>query len=210
LRHYKTETLNFNFQSQFKMTIRQRLLKLVYPLIAKFSPMKKVMESPQAKALPPVSFYSLSATANNGENIVFEKYRGKKVLLVNTASDCGYTGQYAALQQLHERWGDKVEVIGFPANNFKEQEKGTDADIAQFCQVNYGVSFQLFKKKDVIGDERQPVYQWLADAAQNGWNTQEPEWNFAKYIIDEEGRLLRYIAPGVSPLAPEVLEVIGV
>jgi glutathione peroxidase len=192
------------------MTIRQRFMKLIYPLVAALSPKKKIMHNPQSSAMPPVSFYSLSAVANNGATVSFAQFRGKKVLLVNTASDCGYTGQYAALQQLHERWSDKVAVIGFPANNFREQEKGSDAEIAQFCQLNYGVSFPLFSKNDVIGDDRQPVYQWLTDAAKNGWNAQAPEWNFAKYLVDEEGRLLHYFAPGVSPLAPEVLSAIGV
>lgn len=146
-----------------------------------------------------VNFYSLNATSNSGEKIEFEKYRGKKILLVNLASQCGYTPQYAELEQLHQQNKNFV-LLGFPSNNFGEQEPGTDKEIAEFCKINYGVTFQLFKKNDVKGKNKQPVYQWLSDAHKNGWNNEEPKWNFYKYLIDENGNLLNVFSSSVSPL----------
>ena len=147
----------------------------------------------------PVNFYSLKAMANTGEEIEFEKYRGKKVLLVNVASQCGFTPQYAELERLHQQNKDIV-ILGFPSNNFGAQEPGSDEEIAEFCKVNYGVTFQLFKKNDVKGNNKQPVYQWLSDETKNGWNNKEPEWNFYKYFIDENGNLLNVFSSSVSPL----------
>jgi glutathione peroxidase len=131
------------------------------------------------------------------------------VLLVNTASACGYTNQYAELQQLWEQYRDRLLVVGFPANDFKEQEKGNDEEIAQFCQLNFGVNFPLSKKTTVIpGNQQHPVYQWLTDKSRNGWNEQAPGWNFSKYLVDEEGRLLGYFEAGVSPLSETIKELI--
>ncbi len=147
----------------------------------------------------PMNFYSLSAITNSGEEIKFEKYKGKKVLLVNLASQCGFTPQYAELEQLHEQNKDII-ILGFPSNNFGTQEPGSDEEIAEFCKVNYGVTFQLFKKNDVKGNNKQPVYQWLSDETKNGWNNREPEWNFYKYLIDGNGNLLNIFSSSVSPL----------
>ena len=147
----------------------------------------------------PVNFYSLKATTNSGEEIKFEKYRGKKVLLVNVASQCGFTPQYAELERLHQQNKDIV-ILGFPSNNFGAQEPGSDEEIVNFCRVNYGVTFQLFKKDDVTGNNKQPVYQWLGDETKNGWNNKEPEWNFYKYLVSENGDLLNVFSSSVSPL----------
>ncbi len=159
------------------------------------------------KAPAVVSFYDLKVTLNDGKELEFDQLKGKNVLLVNTASDCGYTGQYAELQQLHERHQDNLVIIGFPANDFKEQEKGTDQEISRFCQVNYGVSFHLSQKSNVTaGPEQHPVYQWLTQAAKNGWNSHQPDWNFSKYLVDEKGILIRYFGPAISPTGPEILK----
>ncbi|MGZ4048562.1 MAG: glutathione peroxidase, partial [Bacteroidia bacterium] len=147
----------------------------------------------------PVSFYSLKATTNSGEEITFEKYRGKNVLLVNLASQCGFTPQYKELETLHQQNKDLV-ILGFPSNNFGAQEPGSDDEIAEFCKINYGVTFQLFKKGDVMGKNKQPVYQWLSDETKNGWNKEEPKWNFYKYHVDENGNLLSIYSSSVSPL----------
>ena len=146
-----------------------------------------------------VSFYSLQATSNSGEAIQFEKFRGKKILIVNLASQCGYTPQYAELEQLHQQNKDII-ILGFPSNNFGAQEPGTDDEIAEFCRLNYGVTFQLFKKDDVAGSNKQEVYKWLCDANKNGWNNEEPKWNFYKYLIDENGNLFKIFSSSVSPL----------
>lgn len=193
------------------MTIRQRLMKLAYPLILWFrqvSTKEKVLQN-QKKAAPPVSFYSLSAMANNGTELSFATLKGKKVLLVNTASDCGYTAQYAELQKLYGHAKEDVEIIAFPSNDFKDQEQGSDEAIAQFCAINFGVSFPLTKKAVVLNTSGQhPVYQWLTNPVLNGWNNKTPAWNFAKYLINEEGLLTHYFDPGVSPVSTEVLEAI--
>ena len=147
----------------------------------------------------PANFYSLKAITNSGEEIEFEKYRGKKVLLVNVASQCGFTPQYAELERLHMQRKDLV-ILGFPSNNFGAQEPGSDKEIAEFCNVNYGVTFQLFKKDEVKGNNKQPVYQWLSDETKSGWNNKEPEWNFYKYLVSENGDLLNVFSSSVSPL----------
>jgi glutathione peroxidase len=128
---------------------------------------------------------------------------------VNTASDCGYTDQYDDLQKLYEENKDKLLILGFPANDFKEQEKGTDEEIARFCKLNYGVAFPLMKKSSVIKRPGQNVvFKWLTDSTQNGWNTKPPSWNFAKYLVNEQGMLTNYFGSSVSPLSNEVLEAI--
>ena len=147
----------------------------------------------------PVNFYSLKAITNTGEEIKFEKYKGKKILLVNVASQCGFTPQYAELEELHQQ-NNNIVILGFPSNNFGAQEPGSDKEIAEFCKVNYGVTFQLFKKNDVKGNNKQPVYQWLSDETKNGWNNKEPEWNFYKYLVSENGDLLNVFSSSVSPL----------
>lgn len=193
------------------MTVRQRILKLIYPLLllARGSSAKAKAAANKANTPPPQSFYSLSATLNNGKEISFQSLKGKKVLLVNTASDCGYTPQYAELQTLYQRSKDELEIIAFPANDFKEQEKGSNDEIARFCSVNYGVGFPLAKKTTVIKNGNQhPVYQWLTSSNKNGWNDAAPSWNFAKYLVNEEGLLTNYFDPAVSPLSTQVTEAV--
>jgi len=194
------------------MTIKQVILKALYPLIMRLtrntgSKGKVLINSQDVK--PTVPFYSLKATQNNGQILDFSAFKNKKVLLVNTASNCGYTGQFEELQQLHEKYANNLVILGFPANDFKEQEKSNDADIAQFCQVNYGVTFPLAKKSKVIkGSEQNPVYAWLTQTEQNGWNAHQPDWNFSKYLVNEKGVLTHYFGSAVSPLSPELINVI--
>jgi len=153
------------------------------------------------KTKPPESFYKLQARANNGDEISFEKFRNKKVLLVNLASHCGYTPQYKELEELYQLHKNNIMVLGFPSNDFGEQEPGTDEEIENFCKVNFGVTFPLFKKDHVKGSEKQQVYKWLSNAEKNGWNSKEPSWNFCKYLIDEDGNLDKVFSSSVSPLA---------
>jgi glutathione peroxidase len=189
------------------MTIRQRILKAAYPLwmlLNKVTNKKRtVLDNDENN--PPVSFYSLHGTLNDGKDFDFSATKGKKVLLVNTASNCGYTNQYNDLEGLHKQYRDKLVVIAFPANDFKEQEKGSDEEIAAFCKVNFGVSFPLMQKTVVVKKTGQhPVFAWLSDPSKNGWNNKQPSWNFSKYLIDEKGSLTHYFDPGVSPLSEEV------
>jgi len=192
------------------MTYRQKVLKAVYPAFMWITKLTgtntKKMKNESAKS-PVVSFYDLSATQIDGKELKFADFKGKKLLLVNTASDCGYTNQYADLQKLYDQFKNKLLVIGFPANDFKEQEKGTDEEIAQFCQKNYGVTFPVIKKSVVIKSaEQNPVYQWLTDSSKNGWCNQQPSWNFSKYMVDENGVLTNYFDPSVSPLSNEITD----
>ncbi len=201
------EIVNRNSKS---MTYRQKVLKAVYPALMWFTKLtgKNTKELSSTKQ-PPVSFYSLKGILNNGDTLDFANLKGKKVLLVNTASDCGYTNQYNDLQSLSEQFKDKLVIIGFPANDFKEQEKGTDTEIAAFCKKNYGVTFPLMQKSIVIKSPQQnSIYQWLTEIAKNGWNEKVPSWNFTKYIIDEEGVLTNYFGPSISPLDKEVVNAI--
>lgn len=192
-------------------TFRQKLLRLFYPLVLKNGKKgeKGTVKENLKNSAPQESFYKLGVTLNNGKTLNFSDLAGKKVLVVNTASNCGYTGQYAELQMLHEKMGDKLNIIGFPANDFGAQEQGDDHEIAQFCQVNYGVTFPIAKKAVVIKDEsQQPVYKWLTNAAKNGWNDHAPDWNFSKYVIDENGNLIHYFGSAVSPWDDEFLKVL--
>ncbi len=194
-------------RNSIKMTYRQKILKAVYPAFMWWTKItgKSTKTVSNEKAAPLVSFYNLKSTLNNGQGFDFSQLKGKKVLIVNTASDCGYTNQYDDLQKLNEQYKDKLVILGFPANDFKEQEKGSDEEIAQFCKLNFGVTFPLMKKSSVIKNEQQnPVFQWLTDSTRNGWNQKAPSWNFSKYLVNEDGTLTNYFAPSVSPLSDEV------
>jgi glutathione peroxidase len=194
------------------MTARQTVLKAIYPLwmfVSRlFGKRSKVLVN-KKHIRPPQSFYSLSAKLNNGMILSFDTLKGKKLLLVNTASDCGYTNQYDDLQKLSQEYQDKLTVIAFPANDFKEQEKGSDEDIGNFCKVNFGVTFPIALKGPVVkGDAQQMVFQWLTDKTKNGWNSKPPSWNFSKYLVSEEGVLMYYFDAAVSPLSEEVKRAI--
>jgi glutathione peroxidase len=195
------------------MTYRQRLLKKLYPTLMKvtntFGIKSKKMDNTHENK-PVSSLNGLEVTLNNGSTLDLGTLKGKKILLVNTASNCGYTSQYEDLQKLYDEHRDKLVIIAFPANDFKEQEKGDDAQIAEFCRVNFGISFPLAKKSTVVkGENQNPVFKWLSNKAENGWNDQEPTWNFSKYLVDENGTLTNYFDPGISPLSKEIKSAIS-
>lgn len=190
-------------------TARQRLLKWVYPVLMKLTGKRAVIMQNKEQTEPQQSFYTLKTSLTNGSDLLFKTMAHKKVLLVNTASDCGYTAQYKELQQLQNRFKN-LAVIGFPSNDFKEQERGTDEEIARFCQLNYGVTFPLAKKSVVSkADCQNEVFSWLSTKNKNGWNNQAPSWNFSKYLINENGVLTHYFDPSVSPLSSEVVNAIN-
>lgn len=197
-------------RNSISMTNRQKILKTIYPAFMWFTKLtgtnaKEISGSKE----PPVSFYNYKGSLINGDTLNFASLKGKKVLLVNTASDCGYTNQYDDLQKLSEMYKDKLVVLGFPANDFKEQEKGTDTDIAAFCRINFGVTFPLMQKSVVIKSPQQnPVFQWLTDSGKNGWNNKMPSWNFSKYLVNEKGILTHYFDPSVSPLSDAIKKAI--
>jgi glutathione peroxidase len=156
-----------------------------------------------SKRKVPQSLYALKANSLEGTPIDFSQYKGKNLLIVNTASKCGYTPQYETLQKLHETYGEQVTVLGFPANNFLWQEPGTNTDIADFCQKNYGVTFRMFEKISVKGKDQHPLYQWLS--AKSG---KKPSWNFCKYLVDKSGTVVGFYGPKVSPLDQDIINKI--
>jgi len=149
------------------------------------------------------SLYDFTLNRLDGTAVNFERYRGKNLLIVNTASKCSYTPQYKTLQRLHETYGDRVVVLAFPANNFLWQEPGTNAEIAGFCQQNYGVTFQMFEKISVKGDDVHPLYKLLKE--QTG---KEPSWNFCKYLIKPDGSV-KFFATNVNPLDKQIVDEIN-
>lgn len=154
------------------------------------------------------NIYNFKMIDLEGNEVDFSSFKGKKLLIVNVASKCGYTKQYAQLQELHENFGDKVVVLGFPANNFGGQEPGSNEEIKAFCEAEFGVTFPVFQKISVKGFDKHPLYRWLSDASQNGWNNEEPSWNFCKYFINEKGELMKFFPSSVTPLDEEILKLI--
>ncbi|MGB1122063.1 MAG: glutathione peroxidase [Flavobacteriales bacterium] len=153
------------------------------------------------------NFHDLSATTIEGVTFHFNQLKGKRVLIVNTASRCGFTSQYADLEQLNKQYGgDGFVILGFPCNQFGFQEPGSSGEIATFCEKNYGVSFQMMEKVDVKGPKAHPVYQWLSEKSRNGVEDHKVAWNFHKFLVDEEGRLAASLRSGVSPLDAFVVD----
>jgi glutathione peroxidase len=150
------------------------------------------------------SIYDFKIKSLDGKEIDFTQYKGKNLLIVNTASKCGYTYQYEDLEKLHELYGDKVTVLGFPANNFLWQEPGGSEEIAAFCQKNYGVKFQMFEKISVKGKDKSPLYKWLE--AKSGHS---PSWNFCKYVIDKTGKVVGFFPSKVKPLDNEIVSLVN-
>ncbi|WMJ73690.1 glutathione peroxidase [Cytophagaceae bacterium ABcell3] len=157
-----------------------------------------------------MSLYELEVTSLSGEKVALSDFKGKKLVIVNTASKCGFTNQYDDLQKLHEKHGDKVVLIGVPSNDFGNQEPGGEKDIQEFCRLNYGVSFLMLEKLPVKGKEKSPLYQWLTDPKQNGWNDQEPKWNFCKYIINEDGKLTHFFGSSVTPFSEKFMKALEI
>lgn len=142
-----------------------------------------------------MSLYDFKMKTIEGEEISLSTFKGKKVLIVNVASECGYTPQYEDLQNLHEAHGEEIAVLGFPANNFGGQEPGTNLAIQQFCSAKFGVTFPLFEKSSVVGKDRSALYEWLEKET-----GKVPNWNFCKYLIDENGKVIAFFPSSVNPM----------
>jgi len=146
------------------------------------------------------SFYDFKVKDIDGKEFNLSGLKGKKVLVVNTASKCGFTPQYKQLEEIYKTYGgDKFIIIGFPANNFMQQEPGTNEEIATFCEKNYGVTFPMMSKISVKGDDMHPLYKWLTSKSENGVMDSEVKWNFQKYLIDENGKLIDVLYSKVTP-----------
>lgn len=188
--------------------MRPMVAALFLPLAAWAGCLNGVRTAPDDRSTmpPPIPFHSLATTDIHGQPFPFSQLKGSKVMVVNTASKCGFTPQYAELQALHERSrGKGLVIIGFPCNQFGGQEPGTEAEIAAFCQKDYGVAFPMMAKVKVKGPEQHPVYAWLTRKAMNGVMDAAVKWNFHKFLIDGEGRLAMSLESRISPLDERVL-----
>jgi glutathione peroxidase len=154
------------------------------------------------------SIHRFKVKSIEGKTIDFSSFKGKKILVVNTASKCGYTPQYEALQQVYSTYKEKLVIVGFPANNFGGQEPGSDGEIQDFCKARYGVSFPLASKVSVKGTDMAPIYKWLTSKAENGVLDAEIKWNFGKFLLDENGKLIQYFPSNVKPDSEEILKYI--
>ena len=155
------------------------------------------------------NLYNFKAKTLAGDPSDLNSLRGKLVLVVNTASECGFTPQYAGLEELHRRYGDKgLAVLGFPCNQFAGQEPGSDADVKAFCTTSYGVTFPMFSKIDVNGTGKAPLYAWLTEQAAQPDGPGDIKWNFAKFLVDRRGNVVARFDPKTSPAAPDVRQAI--
>jgi len=153
---------------------------------------------------PLESIYDIKINALNGEEIELSTYKGKYILFVNVASECGFTGQYEDLEKLYETYKDNLMIIGVPCNQYGGQEPGTAAEIQTFCKVNYGVTFLLTEKVEVKGANQHPLYQWLTQQSKNGSSSSTVQWNFQKYLVSPEGKLLNYYYSATKPLSDKI------
>jgi len=151
------------------------------------------------------SIHSFKVNGIDGKQIDFASFKGKMILIVNTASKCGYTPQYEGLEKVYEQYKDKLVIVGFPCNQFGGQEPGTNEEIVSFCKKNYGVTFQLADKIDVKGAGIAPIYQWLTQKAKNGVLDANIGWNFNKFLLDENGKMVAYFPSNVKPDSEDIL-----
>lgn len=196
-----TKTINSNLTYLYA-TKPEIMKKIFFPIL-----LLAVIFSIAMKTDTPLkTLYDFKAKTIDGKDFDFKTLKGKKVMIVNTASECGYTPQYADLQKLYEKYKTtgKFEIIGFPCNQFGEQEPGDNATINTFCTKNYGVTFQMMEKIDVKGDNQNAIYKWLTHKSENGVEDSEVKWNFNKYLIDETGHYVRHIASKESPDSDEI------
>jgi glutathione peroxidase len=159
---------------------------------------------------PAASVHDFKVSGLDGKSIDLAKYKGKKLLIVNTASKCGYTPQYADLEKLYEQYKSKLVIIGFPANNFGQQEPGTSQEITEFCTKNYGVTFPMAEKSDVVGDNISPLFKYLTDEAKK-LGTADPviKWNFTKFLVDENGKLVAVFPSKVKPMDEQITKYLN-
>lgn len=179
------------------------LLLSIVPFLFFFSFIPK-----NSKTMQTNSIHQFKVESLTGGTIDFSDLKGKKILVVNTASECGYTPQYEGLEELYNEYKNELVVVGFPANNFGGQEPGSNAEIKIFCEKNYGVSFPMAAKVSVKGEDIAPIFQWLTSKAENGVMDVKIKWNFTKFLLDENGRLIASFESSVKPMAEEIVQAI--
>lgn len=178
------------------------LLAAVFIAGTSATPKNKPMEA----TANPKTIYAFKVPSIEGGTIDFSKYKGRKILVVNTASKCGFTPQYEGLEKLYKEYQDKLVVVGFPANNFGQQEPGTNEEIQKFCKIRYGVTFPLASKVDVVGENAHPLFKWLTSKEENGVLDATIGWNFTKFLLDENGKLLASFPSKVTPDSEDILK----
>jgi len=181
--------------------------KYKLPIIITFL-ILSIMLNAQEKSNSEKSIYNHTINSIDGEKINLADFKGKKILFVNVASECGFTKQYKDLQTLHEKYQDKLVIIGLPCNQFGGQEPGTSKQIQTFCQRNFGVEFLITEKIDVKGNEQHPIYTWLTKKEINGKKSSSVKWNFQKYLVDENGHLLDYYYSITNPMSEKITKQI--
>lgn len=192
----------------FILTITMSFSSLIKDV---FSNKSAAYEAPATlETAPTQSLYDFTMKSLDGKPVDLKQFKGKKVVILNTASKCGFTPQYADWEAFYKEHKDKIVVLGFPANNFANQESGSSEEIASFCQKNYGVTFPMFDKVSVKGDDQAPLYKWLTTKSLNGWNDQAPSWNFCKYVVDENGNLTNFFASKVKPNDEAFKKAVGI
>lgn len=167
------------------------------------NPTPVMIEAPAARG----TVYDYTVKTIDGKDVKLSQYKGKKLLIVNTASKCGYTPQYKELEELSKKYAGKVVVLGFPSDSFN-QELASDTEVAAFCEKNYGVTFPLFSTVAVKGDDAVPLYKFLADKSRNGAVSDAPTWNFCKYLVDEKGHVVAFYPSKVKPMSDELVAAI--
>ncbi len=194
------------------MTLMKTVLIMFTSLLTGlFADKSEIASKPADAAVAKQTLYDFKVKSLVGNKTVdLSKYKGKKVVILNVASKCGYTKQYADWEKFNKEHGDKVVVLGFPANNFNGQEPGTNEEIATFCSATYGVTFPMFEKVSVLGDDQAPIYKWLSTKELNGWNDKVPTWNFCKYVVNEKGELTNFFASKILPTDPEFINAVGI
>lgn len=183
------------------------LAALLYSCSSRHTPANVAVAAPTtttAIATSPTNVHQFKVAGLEGDQIDFASFRGKKILIVNTASECGYTSQYKELEELSSKYKNKVVVVGFPANNFGGQEPGSNEEIKAFCEKNYGVTFAMAAKTSVKGSDIAPIFKWLTSKEQNGVLDAEVKWNFNKFLLDENGKLMAYFPSKVAPMSEEI------
>jgi len=191
------------------MQLPKWVKRFYYPILMIFVPKTK-LSSPNQNNSVTDSIYKIPLRDIDGNETTLAPFKGKKILIVNVASECGFTHQYEQLQELYELHSDKIVVLGFPTNDFGAQEPGNNSAIKFFCTENYKVTFPMFEKTNVVGENKNALYKWLCNKEQNGWNDKKPKWNFYKYLINENGALMNYFSETVSPFDEAILKQIGV
>ena len=205
--------LHFHYDEPQKFSTATKLLALIVPAEneLKYFTVKTIISLSILFCLTIIvngqkSFHDFIVTNIEGNEFALSQLKGKKVLVVNTASKCGLTPQYEQLEILYQEFGgDDFVILGFPANNFMKQEPGTDEEILDFCRKNYGVSFPMMSKISVKGEDIHPLYFWLTNKSENGKMDSKVKWNFQKFLIDEDGKLVGVVSPGKSPYSDKIL-----